>query len=328
MWTALGLFWRKSWDNLGHVVLFNFIWFTFLIPFVFSVFIAVRVLYPSEEPPASAQEALVSGNASAALPQGATAGSTDAVLAADAGSAPGGAQKEASPRAFRPSVRGIPAILMLVMSWLVFCAATGFVFYGMADIVTEYDFSGYKFILKIFLRRGPVARSILLLTFFLVTLYVSTRNIDWYLLFAKEKGLVFLLPAGVMLWFVLFLTMTCMLTLPVAAQRDLKAAYAEDAQPASGEGASAQENKPANAGLWSCLKAAAVISLSSPLQTFAALVVTVLIAALGVYTMAGVGFFAMAAPATLLNAYAHVQLGGTARSTPGQDETSLYGSAN
>lgn len=329
MWTVLGLFWRRVWDNLFHVVAFNIIWFTLAIPFFYSVRSAVITLFPTQE--SSVAGAAESGGfegTSALPPDRNPLSSTDTRVggSSEAALLPGQAEK---PRhTFTFGSAGAVSLVMLVMSWAVLCTATGFVYYGLADIVTEYDFSGYRFLLRRFLKKGPILKSIAVLTFFVLTFCASSANMFFYLALAQTKGLTFLLLGGIMLWFIVFLTMTCALVLPVMAQRDLSAAYAAEGAQAPDGLSQADNAAMQDSRLWPAFKTAALISLSSPLQTFFVLVLGILIMALGVFTMAGVGFFAVAAPAALFNAYAYVKSGGTVRWSPAQDEHPLYGSAN
>jgi hypothetical protein len=70
------------------------------------------------------------------------------------------------------------------------------------------------------------------------------------------------------------------------------------------------------------------LAISAPLATFVVLLTAFLIMFVGFFSMAGVGFFAVAAPAALFNAYVFIQLGGTIRWSPQESASSLYGTAN
>lgn len=255
------LFWSKSWDNLIHLVLFNFIWFTPLVALFFAMMLVTMVFGGNERtsvPPA------VEAAAAAEAPE-----AEDTYTEEAPGEAPAGEEAPAGTAA------KISALMFLACAWLVFCVATGFVFYGMADIVTHYDFSGYKEVAREFSRRGPILKSIGLVTICAVTLLATAVNILFYLDLAGSKGILFLLLAGIMLWFLLFAVMTFGQTLPLVAQRRM--------------------------GLLAALRSAAILSLSAPMRNLAVLAVVATILMLAVLSGAGVGFFVLAAPAVLFN---------------------------
>jgi len=344
MGSTYAVFWRKAWDNLGHVIVFNFIWFTLAIPFFLAFLLAVRTMFPSEPPalphePPAPEARLPIPTAPPAEPgvraesiESATAPSESAAAApAETGESPPvppSGETPEPPAAPAPSHKvrfhfgadAVAALVFLAMSWALLSAATGLVFYGMADITTEYDFSGYRFIFRQFLRRGPILRSVALVTIFFVTFFASWANIAFYLYLAMAKGMVFLLLAGVMLWFVLFLTMTFALALPIMAQRDLRIAYESEAFPDAAEEQRAARGP--RTGLWPALRTGAVIALSFPGRTFFLTLTGFFIFLLGVLSTAGVGFFAISAPAVLFNADVKGHLQNAALGPSAQDQES------
>jgi len=336
---VFALFWHKFWDDIGHVVLINFIWFTLSIPFFLAVLFAVRnfvgerpsldtgsiVSSVSASEPAAQGEALSMQSSSSAL------ASSQSEIASTGDAATGSARH----REFRMGPTAPAAIIFLIFSWTLMCAATGFVSYGMADLTTEHDFSGYRFLFRAYLRRGPVLRCVALLTLLAVTFCASWANIIFYVILAQSKGIVFLLLAGVMLWFVLFATMSCLLALPIMAQRDLKALYARDVENRlpTGEPQDAFESlrleslrldslrldsprlevqRPESPGLWPALRTAGIICLGSPVRTLVVTFVGFVIFLVGIPS-AGIGFFAVSAPQVLFNADVYEHLGGMDR---------------
>jgi hypothetical protein len=309
MGATLAIFWRKTWDNLGHVVFFNFIWFTLCIPFFLALVFAMRMSFNAGGIGYTAAPAT---SAESPAPAAAELGSTAEALLSTVSALPGTDSGLAAGvhGSIRPvfGLRTVEALFLLIISWTLACAATGFVFYAMSDLVTEYDFSGYRFIFRQFLRRGPVLRSIGLLSIFAFTFVATLANIVFYLILAQTKGPAFLGLAGVMLWFEIFVTMTCALALPIMAQRDLARAYAQELIDA-GRGTAPAE-LPAAARVWPAMRTAAVIALSSPMRTFGVLLIALCIVCIGLISGAGVGFFVMAAPAALFNANVWVHLTG------------------
>jgi uncharacterized membrane protein YesL len=97
-----------------------------------------------------------------------------------------------------------------------------------------------------------------------------------------------------MLWFILFLTMTFMYALPVAAQRGKTFGKA--------------------------MKLAATLALTTPGRSFVVLVTGACIFFLGMMSGAGAGFFAVSAPAMLFNAAAKARFDEIAE-PHGMDET-------
>jgi len=298
MGAIFGLFWRKAWDNLFHIIIFNMIWLTLTIPFLKASQITANTLFPVVEgagTPASAPlEAApaIQSTATVAVESTTTAPaiqSTAAAAVESTATAPSGTPSvestsaaAARPRHFRWTPAGIPAIVMLIAAWLLVCIATGFVFYGTADIVANYDFSGYKDVFRTFMKRDPVTRSIALVSLFAAVFVASWANLVFYLSVARTMGLLFVLLAGVMLWFIVFVSMAFMYALPIAAQ--------------------------GNMGVTRSIKTGAVFALTYPARSFAALAVGGMVFFLGVASAIGAGFFAVAAPAMLFNAAAKVRL--------------------
>jgi len=320
---VLGLFWQKSWDNLGHVVVFNFIWFALAVPFFFVLMLTVmspevfkRTALPEGEAPLAAAPTAPSPSAAGSTQTALS--STEAAVALDAGGVPAAAAgrvSTASEVTFQPTASAIPLFVLLAMAYVVVCAATGFVYFGMADMVLEYDFTGYKYIAKVYLRRGPVLRTIALITLFIATFVATQANLGFYLNLARTRGMVFLVLAGVMLWIVIFITMTFVLALPVLAQRELRRADAIAAAHATAEMAGRAQSStsedlilPPEVTLWRTIRTAAVMAMSAPGRTIFVLLIGFLLFLLGIFSGAGVGFFAVAAPAVLFNADVRVHL--------------------
>jgi hypothetical protein len=313
---VFALFWHKFWDDIGHVVLINFIWFTLSIPFFLAVLFAVRNFVgerPSLDTGASVSSSEAAGEVAA--PSIESSSSELASSQSEIGSTGEAVTVPQRHNEFRMGADAPAAIIFLIFSWTLMCAATGFVSYGMADLTTEHDFSGYRFLFRSYLRRGPVLRSVALLTLLTVTFCASWANIIFYVILAQSKGIVFLLLAGIMLWFVLFATMSCILALPIMAQRDLKALYARQAEDRLGTGqeqSTFESLRLESPGLWPALKTAGIISLGSPVRTLVVTFVGFVIFLIGIPS-AGIGFFAVSAPQVLFNADIYEHFGGLDR---------------
>lgn len=272
MMRTFQLFWRKAWDNLFHLILINFIWFTLSLPLMFSFAFALRSLAPPLSQRNERALAAIEGN---------QAGQTEPPQAA-----PEAADATAPVESARSFINWGPhmaaPLVFLGLSWIISCVASGFVFYATADIVTEYDFSGYFYVLKAFLKRGPILRSILAITVCTVTFIAAVVNVLVYLHLAATRGVVYLVLAGVMLWFLLFVMMTFALTLPLAAQRDMKTLAA--------------------------LRLAALLSFSRPLRMFIIIIVAGATVIVSLVSGAGVGFFIVSVPAVLFNSEIRARL--------------------
>ncbi len=289
---AFGVFWRKFWDNLGHVVIFNFIWFTACIPLFLALMLAANTFVTREPVALGTGEPTTESQAAVETPVDAdNALSSDSLLV--------GSDGKPVKLSFHFGPRGAAVAVFAVMAWLVLCAATGLVFYGMADLTTEYDFSGYKFIFRTYVRAGPMARSVALLNIFVFTFAASLANIVFYLYLAGTMSPLFLVLAGVMLWFVLFASMTSMLALAIMAQRDLRDAYERANRGEDTEGEVLNEGRR---GLWQAIRSGAIVTLLAPGRTIVLAGVALLIFAVGMASGAGAGFFAMSGPAVLFNA--------------------------
>ncbi|MCD6404514.1 MAG: hypothetical protein J7M19_01660 [Planctomycetes bacterium] len=290
---TLQLFWHKTWDNLVQVVLINFIWFAFATLLFFAAAALVNVMAAREAEATlaegTAQKSAVTDEipaagreAPTAVPQPADEKPGDAAgapveeqePAAEGAEAP--AATDAVPDAVMSPTNIVGTLAFLVPAWVLFSVATGFVFYATADIVTQYDFGGYRLLLRKFLRRGPVLRSVAAGTVFGVTFLVTLANAIFYVKVSPDRGIVFLVLAGLMLWFLVFLVMTYALAMPLMAQRDMR--------------------------LLPAVKTAAILSLSAPVRTFVVIIVAWTIIVLSVASGAGVGFFLMSATAILFNA--------------------------
>lgn len=298
MGAIFGLFWRKAWDNLFHIIIFNMIWLTLTIPFLQALRITGNTLFPVIEqaaapaPAATGAAPAIQSTATAAVEStmlapeiqstASVAVESTATAATGAPSVDSTSAATARPRHFRWTAAGIPAIVMFIAAWLLVCVATGFVFYGTADIVANYDFSGYKDVFRTFMKKEPVARSIILVSLFAAVFVASWANLAFYLSVARSMGILFVLLAGVMLWFIVFVSMAFMYALPVAAQGNMK--------------------------VFQSIKVGAVFALTYPARSFAALLVGGLVFILGVASAIGAGFFAVAAPAMLFNAAARIRL--------------------
>ena len=186
-------------------------------------------------------------------------------------------------------------LVFLGLSWLLFSVAAGFVFYAVADIIAEYDFSGYFYVAKRFLRRGPILKSIFVVTACAVTFIATVANILFYLNLAATRGAAYLILAGVMLWFLLFVLMTFALTLPLAAQRHMTTLRA--------------------------VRLAALLSLSRPLRMLVILVTAGAIVLIAFVSGAGVGFFVVSVPAALFNSEVRVRIEEIEEREPPTDST-------
>lgn len=291
---TLQLFWHKTWDNLVQVVLINFIWFAFATLLFFAMIATVRVMASRETDATPAERTAggisATGDTSAAdkrealavMPQpadkkpGDAAGTPVEKRNPAAGSTTAPAATNAVPDAVASLTTVLAAWLFLVLAWMLFSAATGFVFYATADMMTEYDFSGYRFLLRKFLRRAPIVRFVTADTVFAVTFLITLANAIFYVKVTPDRGIVFLVLAGLMLWFLVFLVMTYALAMPLVAQRDMR--------------------------LFPAVKTAAILSLSAPVRTFVVIIVAWTIIVLSLLSGAGVGFFLMSATAMLFNA--------------------------
>ena len=67
---VFSLFWRKAWDNLGHVVILNMLWLTLAIPTGLAIYSVWVTVVTTSQAPAVAQ-AGVSPDEAAALSPGA-----------------------------------------------------------------------------------------------------------------------------------------------------------------------------------------------------------------------------------------------------------------
>ena len=177
---------------------------------------------------------------------------------------------------------------------MLLCVATGFVYFATADFVANYDFSGYREVLRKYLKRGPILRSVGLITLFIVTLVAAVANVLFYLNLASRFGVVLFILAGVMLWFACFVVMTFVLAMPLVAQRDLT--------------------------VWQAIRSGAVMALARPVRTLVVAVTASVIFVLGLMSGAGAGFFAVSAPTALFNAAAKVSLDEAEGRTPGEPE--------
>ncbi|MHC4711748.1 MAG: YesL family protein [Planctomycetota bacterium] len=275
---TLQLFWSKGWDNLIHLVIVNLIWFTAAIPLALGVVNLVRPYLPEET---AAVDAGTDEDAGAETTETATQNGLSPAPPAQptesAVEAPGAPGVSEPPSA----VRLTASIVFVVLSWVLFCIACGFVFFCMADIVKEYDFSGYRYVLREFLRARPLAASVASMTLFTVTVGAALFNLFFYLYLARTRGVIFLLVAALMLWFFLLVSMSFALTLPLIAQRNLR--------------------------LFRAIRTAAVLSLSAPIRT---LIVVLAAAAIFIMSLFGpqIGFFAIAVPAVLLNSDVRARL--------------------
>ena len=273
------LFWQRGWDNLVHLVIFNLVWFTLSLPFLFGLVMFLMVLGPETSPPDAPAEApareeaasegpLLSEHPAAGEPAAGEKGARESPLEF---------LERASRERMAAHGRRLGLVLLyLACCWVLFCVATGYVFFAMADIVAEYDFGGYGYITRRFLRRGPILRSIAAVTLCGVTLAVSLANIVFYLYLAAARGLVFILLAGIMAWFVLLVIMTFALAMPLVAQRGMR--------------------------LLPAVRTAAILALSAPLRTFFVVAAAGVVAIIAICSLAGFGFFVVSAPAVLFNA--------------------------
>ncbi len=279
------LFWQKSWDNLLHLVAFNFIWFVLSLPLLVSVYVTVRSLAVAEAGGALPPVAVESVESDAAGATGAEdMGRTEELIVVGGG----GLAQYMTPMVMM-------SLVFMALSWVVFCVATGFVFHGMADIVPEYDFSGYKHVVRKYHRRGPVLRSVGLMTLFAATSVATLVNLYVYLVLATSKAAVFLLLAGIMIWFGLLVLMAFPLAMALSAQR--------------------------GTGIWGSIRSGASLSLSSPGRMFVVGTMAVLVTLVAVISGAGAGFFMMAAPAALYNAAARAFIEELEAKTQAEGET-------
>lgn len=279
---VFSLFWRKAWDNLGHVVILNMLWLTLAIPTGLAIYSVWVTVVTTSQAPAVAQ-AGVSPDEAAALSPG-----------APQPGAPAPTADEKPPIRFRWTPAAIPAVMFLALSWVLLCVATGFVYFATADFVANYDFSGYREVLRKYLKRGPILRSVGLITLFIVTLVAAVANVLFYLNLASRFGVVLFILAGVMLWFACFVVMTFVLAMPLVAQRDLT--------------------------VWQAIRSGAVMALARPMRTLVVAVTASVIFVLGLMSGAGAGFFAVSAPTALFNAAAKVSLDEAEGRTPGEPE--------
>jgi hypothetical protein len=280
------LFWQRTWDHLVHLTIINFIWFTLTVPFFLSFRSAVVAIAPletvavsaeQEQGPQAAADGSETDDESPATAEVAEAETAD--IEPD-GQAPVESTSETT--AVRQEIKlrwgphVVAPLVLTGMTFLLSSVALGFVFYATADIVAEYDFSGYKAVLRTYLRRGPILKSVAVSTLFLVTMSATLVNMAVYSYLSAAKSSGFSLLAGIMLWFVLFAAMTFSLTLPLVAQRSMSLPRA--------------------------LKTAAIFTLSRPLRMFILMLLTVSIIVISVLSGAGMGFFVVSIPATLFNA--------------------------
>jgi len=281
------LFWQKTWDNLFHLIVVNFIWFTLSLPLMFALVLTLNAIAP----PLSTQNERA---LSALEREGSGAERADEGPVEEGETAPGdmgGSQGQDACEADaespdRPFFNWGPHVvwplIFLVFSWILFCIAAGFVFYAAADMVTGYDFSGYRCVLEGFLRRGPLLKSILSITVCAVTFVATVVNVLFYLHLAAARSPWYLVLAGVMLWFLLFVMMTFALALPLAAQRGLR--------------------------ILPSLRLGALLALSRPLRMFIVITVAGAIVLVALVSGAGVGFFIVSVPATLFNSEVRARL--------------------
>lgn len=272
MMRTFQLFWRRAWDNLFHIIFINFIWFTLSLPLIFSLLFTLRALAPPLSPENErALSAIEADQADqTATPQAPPEPENDAPRPASKGPLVNWGPHMTAP------------LIFLGLSWIISCVASGFVFYATADIVTEYDFSGYFHVLRAFMKRGPILKSILAITVCTVTFIASVVNVFVYLHLAATRGVWYLVLAGVMLWFLLFVMMTFALTLPLAAQRDMKT--------------------------FAALRLAALLSLSRPLRMLLVIMVAGGTMIVSLVSGAGVGFFILSLPAVLFNSEVRARL--------------------
>ncbi len=297
------LFWNKGWDNLIHIVVLNLIWFTLTIPLVISLW-NLAVLYAPEPTalesqgtePVTTDEAevtttSVTGEVPAAEAPSAALQPTDSAVTSPSAATP--AQPTDSAVVLPPALsrrepptqgRLVASIVFAVSSWILFCIGSGFVFFSTADIVKEYDFSGYRHVLLAFLRGRIMATSVVSISLSTVAAGAAVFNLAFYLHLAQTRGIPFLLLAGLVLWFLMLVTMSFALVLPLVAQREMTFLRA--------------------------LRTAALLSLSSPLRTALVVAIAGGLFFVGLLSGAGAGFFAMGLPAVLLNSEARARLEG------------------
>lgn len=165
------------------------------------------------------------------------------------------------------------AAVLVIASWVFLAAVTGLAYYAMADIVVEYDWNGYKAVFTKYFSRGPLLRSVALVSLYAFTFAAALTSVAFYLGMGGSFRLLFMALAGIMIWFCFFSTMAFFQAMALMAQT--------------------------GRGLWSSVLDGVILVLIAPARTFVITAIGVAVLVPVVLALFGAIFFAIAIPVIL-----------------------------